>query len=158
MSQLLPAHPDIEATIVGEGDALESLRERAAREELPIRFLGAIHDSNELEGVFENATLVVAPAAIGLLAVDALQYGVPVVYPDSPMRNGPETEALTEGVNALSFDPTTPDALASAVEEWLHKMSDVDVDSFVSSVREALDLWSAANVARSIQDAIFDEV
>lgn len=147
-------YPHLKATIVGDGTALPGLRQRVRAERLPIELLGALHDSGGLSQVLESATLVVAPSEIGLLAVDALLHGVPVLYGDNPLNNGPEVEALTLGVNAATFAPGDARAIADAVAAWIARTPHIDPDIYREATIGALDRWSPESVASNIAAAV----
>ncbi|WP_166786038.1 glycosyltransferase family 4 protein [Cryobacterium lyxosi] len=147
-------YPLITATIVGDGTALPALRQRVKTGKLPVQFLGAIHDSERLRQVFESATIVVAPSEIGLLAVDAMLHGVPVLYGDNPLKNGPEVEALTLGVNAATFTPGDPRSIADAVEMWISRAPHIKPATYREAAITALRTWSPESVALNIAAAV----
>lgn len=147
-------YPNLKATIVGDGAALPGLRERVDAERLPIELLGAIHDSAGVTRVLSGATVVVAPSEIGLLAVDALLHGVPVLYGDNRLGNGPEVEALTLGVNAQTFSPGDPGAIADAISSWITGAPAIDPVSYREVTLRASKRWSPDKVASKITAAI----
>jgi glycosyltransferase involved in cell wall biosynthesis len=146
--------PRLRAIIVGDGAALQEIRERVHRENLPVEILGAIHDSDELSQILTSTTLVVAPSEIGLLAIDAVQHGIPVLYGDNPLNNGPEVEALTLGVNAATFAPGDPNAIAAAIVDWMARAPSIDPAHYRDATISAIEIWSPENVAANIASAL----
>jgi glycosyltransferase involved in cell wall biosynthesis len=63
-----------------------------------------------------NATVV--PGAVGLTAIQSLNYGTPVITHDDPNEQGPEWEAIRNGLNGRLFRKGDPVDLAEAIEEW----------------------------------------
>ena len=114
-----------------------------------VQFHGAVYDSQKKAEIFRQATLVVSPISMGLLAVDALRAGLPVLLPDNP-NNGSEVEALEVGINALKFSPGDPRALAAAVSRWVEIAQLLDEQAYVEARTSALRVWDPAHVADSI--------
>lgn len=148
---LLLRYPELRVDVVGGGPELERLRSLAP--DGRTTFHDWVYDDNALDRILSETTLVVAPAHIGLLAVDALRFGVPVLFPDNPM-NASEVEALTPGVNAIRFAAGQPESLAAAVDQWLQVAETLDAAPFERARREALQMWSPSNVANRIIDAV----
>jgi glycosyltransferase involved in cell wall biosynthesis len=101
--------------VVGGGDRraeFENLaRSRAVAER--VRFLGPL-DDDDLADRFAAARALVIPAVtnaegFGTVAVEAIQYGCPVIV----SRSVPIARALFEGNAGLVFDPGAPGALAT---------------------------------------------
>ena len=143
----------VTASIVGGGTNLEEIREQAAASGLPIEVPGPVYEDEMLAPYFSKATVAVAPDAIGLLAIDSLRHAVPVVFPINPV-NGPEFEALSLNINAVSFETLTPEGLADAVEGWLEIAPTINLDEFESVTRDAVNSWKPDKVADRILASI----
>ena len=117
---LLKADPalDIRLTIVGDGPLRATLERRAAEQGLPVRFTGAIHDEVRLARLFRDATAVVSPGKVGLLAMHALAYGVPVITHGDPDRQMPEHEAIEDGLTGAFFAHGDAAGLAEAMRRF----------------------------------------
>jgi glycosyltransferase involved in cell wall biosynthesis len=80
--------PDWQATIVGDGAGLEATRARAAALGLGqrVRFPGNVQ-SAEIDGLYRRASIVVVPSrvpeAFGLVGIEAMAFGKPVVACDT---------------------------------------------------------------------------
>jgi glycosyltransferase involved in cell wall biosynthesis len=141
----------VSVDLIGDGDAKAELE--AAYPHDWVRFHGWVFDSDELSGFFERATFVCSPWDMGLVAIDALRSGTPVLVPDNP-RNGPEVEALTAGVNAALFTPGEPESLVAAARGWLDSVERIDLDRYRGSRIDALAVWDPASVAKAISRAV----
>jgi len=141
---------DLEIDLIGDGDARATLSQ--AFSQPWIHFHGWIYDPDELDRYFRNATLVCSPYHMGLLAIDALRAGSPVLAPDNPM-NGSEVEALTPLVNSVRFTPGDSNSIVVAANVWLDLVQEIDLGAFNAARQTALNEWDPAGVALSIQKA-----
>lgn len=97
--------PDIGITIVGDGDARDSLELLVDELNLRnrVRFLGPINDDNKLKNVFTHALAYVSPGHVGLGVLHSFAYGIPVITSRNA-NHGPEVENIKNNVNGLFFD------------------------------------------------------
>ena len=137
--------------IIGEGTEISSLR--AQFPDTRYEFTGAIYSPEMLKDEISSATFVVAPFIMGLLAVDALSVGVPVMVPNHPL-NGSEFEALTMEVNGFSFAHGNAEDLAHQIENALEKLSNFDGQEYFDSRAKGIQDWSPETVAENIVNAI----
>ena len=120
------SHPDARLWIVGGASALDHTAYRAAwaqaRAELPpetrdaIAELGVVDDA-DVAALYALAQAVMLPSldeGFGLVALEALAAGVPLVASDRP----PFTEFLDDGCATL-VDPTSVTAIAAGLERAL---------------------------------------
>jgi glycosyltransferase involved in cell wall biosynthesis/GT2 family glycosyltransferase len=109
-----------DCVFVAIGDGGERARIEAAFPPASgVRFLRAEFNETRLAVAFAAAHAVVVPDAVGLIAVHALSYGVPVVTCATGTAHGPEIEYLADGRNALMADELTPESLALAMARLL---------------------------------------
>lgn len=90
--------------IVGDGPEKERLQKRASDESLPIEFLGSIYDEEVLCKLFIESIAVVSPGKVGLLAMHAMGYGIPVITHSTKHKQMPEFESLVSGITGFFFD------------------------------------------------------
>ncbi|MGR3803835.1 glycosyltransferase [Marinibacterium profundimaris] len=95
--------PPVSLTIVGDGPLRGALERQAAREDLPVQFTGAIYDEARLAELFLDSAAVVSPGKVGLLAMHALAYGIPVITHDDADHQMPEVEAIEDGRTGAFF-------------------------------------------------------
>ena len=143
-------YPGLVIDLIGDGDARADLRAEFHQDW--VRFHGWVYDTDELDEYFRSATFVCSPFHMGLLAIDALRAGTPVLVPDNPM-NGSEVEALTPMVNAVRFPPGEEDGIVDAVGRWFSAVGDLDLDLYREARTTALATWDPAGVAAAIKRA-----
>jgi glycosyltransferase involved in cell wall biosynthesis len=149
--QLYPRYEHLRVRVVGGGSGEEELKEKYS--DPYIDYLGWINDSAELNKVLQDSTLIVAPFELGLLAIDALRAGVPILMPDYP-RNGSEVEALTEEVNSIRFASGDSASIVEAVERWLRIAPGITESEYTEARETTLRMWSPGSVARKILAAL----
>ena len=101
-------------TLVGDGPARPGLEALAQELRVSVRFTGVVAHELVPAAVaeFDIALLPkVVPYASPLKIFDYMAAGRPIVAPDQPNIR----EILTDGVDALLFDPARPEALWAAV-------------------------------------------
>lgn len=154
LARLRDNYPSVTLHVVGDGPDRAALASHPASEHA--QFHGWIYDSEKLEHLLKQTTMVVSPYLMGLLALDALRAGVPVLVPDNPL-NGPEVEALTEGVNSLRFEAGNAASLAETAGRWVEDVhSSVSLDVFMAERTRALRRWEPAMVAERMMKAVVD--
>lgn len=149
--QLHAQYPNLQVNIIGGGDVEHELQEEF--NESYFHFLGWVYDNEKLNNIISESTLMVSPFHQGLMAVDSLRIGVPVLIPDNP-HNGSEVEALTENINSLRFTPGSSSAIVSAVNKWVEIAPTINEADFKAARKSALELWSPRGVAARILAAI----
>lgn len=105
--------------IVGEGPERHALEKQASDVNIDVHFLGAIYDEERLGPLFMATRAVVSPGKIGLLAMHALAYGVPVISHDDLDQQMPEVEAITPGVTGILFPRGEVPELVAAMKHFL---------------------------------------
>lgn len=135
--------PDFVLLIGGEGDELEQVRARTEGDDA-IRILGRLDGPSKARAL-AVADVLLIPQWIGLVAVDSLVSGVPIVSTDNP-SHGPEREYLVDGVTAVFTEPTVedyadgiialladPGRLASLQEACSRESREFSIDAMVDS-------------------------
>lgn len=144
-------YEELTIQIIGDGPEIPSLRARFP--DSRYEFVGAIYDKELLQAEISKATFVVSPCTMGLLALDALSVGTPVLVPNNP-RNGSEVEALTPNVNGFWFEFQEPSSLANSVEDALNRLDGISSNLYFDSRAKGIREWSAATVANNIVSAM----
>lgn len=148
---LKDSYSKLRLDVIGGGEMVNRLRESYPDAE--IRFHGSVYAGQDREELIRNASVIVSPYHMGLLAIDALRFGIPALVPDNPM-NASEVEALTMGVNALEFAAGDSAALANAVRRWFHTAIELDTQEYIDARDRGLRDWDPRNVAARITDAV----
>lgn len=104
---------------MGEGvDARDFV---SSSEALEIVLPGPVHDRSELRSLYAESDVCVIPGAAGLAVIQAMGNGVPVVTSDNAEIQGPEVEALVEGVSGFAYTYGDLGSLHQAVLACLDK-------------------------------------
>jgi glycosyltransferase involved in cell wall biosynthesis len=112
-------YPDIRYRIVGDGVLRPRLEELTAELEIQgnVEFLGRLSDS-EVNDTFRQADIFLLPSrkeGFGIVFLEAWKYGLPVICGNVDASS----EVVTDGVDGLTVDPCSADAIASAIESLL---------------------------------------
>jgi len=110
----------VNVLIVGDGPEKARLEQLAKKNGVSACFAGAVYDERTLGVIFKATDLTVMPGAIGLLVMHSLVFGTPVVSHNNFDNQGPEYEAIVDGVTGGFFEENSVDSLAETVNRWLN--------------------------------------
>jgi glycosyltransferase involved in cell wall biosynthesis len=105
--------------IIGDGPERAALQAQAERLGLKVAFLGACYDEARIGEVLLASNACVAPGQVGLTAMHALAFGVPVVSHGDPSKQMPEFESIVPGSTGSLFVEGNLESLATAIEPWI---------------------------------------
>ncbi len=116
-SRLASIHTKARLVLVGDGEMMGELKERATRLGIGLRvdFLGSRSDVTELLPVFDVFALASKEEGLGITIIEAMAEGVPVVGTNV----GGIPEIITDGETGVLVPPGTPDKLAEAIDKLL---------------------------------------
>ncbi len=108
--------------LIGDGPLRPRLEKMVAEHNIEnlCRFHGACYDEEQLAQLFMGSDLCVSTGPIGLLAIHAMGYGLPVLTNDDFNSQGPEAEAIVEGETGAFF-------------------KDGDLGDFIAKIKQCLD-------------------
>ena len=112
---------DVNMTYIGDGPKkteLEAAAQESGRKE-NIWFYGPCYDEKQIAQLIYNADLCVSPGDIGLTAIHAMTFGTPVITHNNFRHQGPEFEAIEEGVTGTFFQANSVEDLANCIQAWL---------------------------------------
>ena len=89
-----------------------------------IWFYGECYDNNQLNSLLYNADLCVSPGNVGLTAMHAMQYGVPVISHDNFEVQMPEYESIIEGETGLLYKYNDFEDMKEKIRTWLFSGKD----------------------------------
>lgn len=109
--------------LIGDGPERANIQLKITQAHLDDHFQlpGAIHDPRKLAGYLNSASLAVSPGPIGLFAILAHGYGLPIVTNDNFASQGPEAEVIVANDTGSFFAAGSSDALADALSAWIKK-------------------------------------
>lgn len=107
--------------IIGDGPCGTSLKKLS--ESLNIEencwFFGECYDEHRLNEFIFNADVCVSPGNVGLTALHALTYGVPVISHDDFETQMPEYEVIEPGKTGALYEKGNFEDFVSTVRSWL---------------------------------------
>ena len=123
MQQLKPKFPDLQLTLVGDGDLADSLRREAEERELDVVFCGS-QDAGQIRDHLSRSWLFVAPSitaadgdaeGLGMVFLEAQALATPVVS----FRSGGVVEAVEDETSGLLCEEKDVAALADNIATLL---------------------------------------
>ena len=139
--------PAFTLLVAGTGKSTNKV-ESAQAAGLPVRILGRV-SGREKALALAAADIVTIPEWVGLVAVDAMSSGVPVVSTAHPSHS-PEIEYLIDAGTVL-FAPHEPGSYAFAVEEMLRNL---DEWSLRAAKQQSLSTLSIESMAQNFVTGI----
>lgn len=139
--------PDFTLLVAGTGKSIDVV-ESAQAAGLPVRILGRV-SGREKALALAAADILTIPEWVGLVAVDAISSGVPVVS-TTHQSHSPEVEYLINAGTVL-FSPHEPRSFASSVEEMLR---DLDEWSLRAAMQQSLSTLSIESMAQNFATGI----
>ncbi|MCD8284745.1 MAG: glycosyltransferase family 4 protein [Prevotellaceae bacterium] len=120
--------------LIGDGEKRGELAELAKKCGLERRiwFYGSCFDEKENAELLYNADLCVSPGNVGLTAMHAMMFGVPVITHNDFPHQMPEFEAIHPGITGDFFEYGSTESLAEKISTWL-----ISHDTDRESVRQA---------------------
>ena len=80
---------------------------------------GPSYNEEEIGTLIFNSNICVSPGNVGLTAIHSLMYGTPVITHSDIGYQGPEVEAIRDGINGRFFKKGDSRDLALKIYEWL---------------------------------------
>lgn len=113
---------EIHLVLVGDGPEAIKLKKEAISKNIQnqVHFLGARYDEKELGLLMCASDLAVSAGDIGLFAIHAFSYGLPILtHNNKSWTHGPEFEAVVPGKTGIYFDENNTSDLADKIEHTL---------------------------------------
>lgn len=109
--------------LIGEGEERLNLESKSREFGLEdnVKFLGAIFDEEINSKCLLFSDLCVTPGEVGLTAIHAMSYGVPVISHNNLNIQMPEVEAIKIGQTGDLFEYGCLDSLSETIFSWLSK-------------------------------------
>jgi glycosyltransferase involved in cell wall biosynthesis len=118
---LRKTRPAVQCRIIGGGIEKERLQKLITKKKIQenVQLLGVLPNAQDVYAYMKKCTVFCLPSVregFGMVALEALACGAPVVTVDSPANNS--RYLIREGKNG-SIVQTTPEALAQSLDYWL---------------------------------------
>ncbi len=101
-----------------ESDKLSSLTEELGIDD-HVWFFGECYDENTNGELLYNADLCISPGNVGLTALHAMSYGLPVISHSNFETQMPEYETIVPGLTGDLFEEGNLDDLFVKVKDWI---------------------------------------
>lgn len=110
---------DYNITFIGDGAEKEKLVALSSDLGLTnVWFYGACYDEKQICEFLYNADLCVSPGNVGLTAMHAMSFGLPVISHNNFPMQMPEFEAIIDGETGTFFKENDIQSLAEAIKRW----------------------------------------
>jgi len=141
--------------LIGQGPERDNLKRRAAELGVQdvVEFLGPLYDEETIAHHLYQADICVVPGIIGLGAVHAHSYGVPVITCGDWALQAPEGEVIAEGVTGAFCRWDDAESVAHEIRSWLKAGHARDQVRQACRARVA-DGWTPKSQRRAIEDAL----
>lgn len=109
--------------LIGDGESRNSLEKQVAGLNLQryTRIINETYNEESIAPLISIADVCVSPGDVGLTAMHAMVYGVPVISHDDPYRQMPEFEAILPGRTGALFKRGSAASLADTIYNWLRE-------------------------------------
>lgn len=154
LKELLRVYPGLQLLIIGEGPEESNIRgliERLGLNENVILYR-SVMDTREPLSVMDIFALPSIQEGLGLAAVEAMAYGVPVVA----SRVGGIGALVEDGINGILVSPSSPDELKDAILKILNN-KDVAARLAAAAAARVREKFNIDNMVSGILD-VYEEV
>ena len=112
-------------TFIGDGEQMEKLKilTKELKLDHKVWFYGPCYEEKVLSEMIFNADLCVSPGNVGLTAMHAMVFGTPVMTHNDFPHQGPEFEAILDGITGSFFRANDIESLADSISRWFAEKS-----------------------------------
>ena len=108
-----------------------------------------LYDEKKVSSLFNWADVTVSPGNIGLLALNSIRNGTPIISHNNWDNQMPEYEILVEGINGFSFNENDADDLADVIVNNFIKSNFKIKDSFLEEYNKK---WNTENQIKILEN------
>lgn len=147
--------------IIGEGTEGEKLKHLSGDNHMQDRiwFYGECYEESILNELIFNCDLCCSPGNVGLTALHAMTYGVPVISQDDFEHQAPEYEAIVSMKTGLLFEKDNLDDLADKISFWISNFSEEEKRSEVRRNCFAMidEKWNAKSQINILKKVLYGD-
>ena len=103
---------------------------------------GPCYEEEELGEIFYNSAICVSPGNVGLTAIHSLTFGCPVITHGNFSHQGPEFEAIKEGITGSFFKENDKNDLTSKIKFWIDRSTEEREHTRVEAFKEIDRKWN----------------
>lgn len=143
--------------LVGEGPESERLARTARELGVELHLPGSAYSLSDLTKIYESIDVTVVPAAVGLTAIQSMNFGTPVVSDDDAFSQMPEWEAIVPGVTGELYRAGDVVELADAILRAYARVKVSQRDVAEACRAEVRSNWSANGQAEKIVNVLYEQ-
>lgn len=118
---------NINVIFIGDGPIKQQIQDTIPTDSINcFWFYGSLYEEQKIAELLYNADICVSPGNVGLTALHALSYGLPVVTNNNFTTQMPEHEVILKGLTGDFFEDGDIDSLCSTISGWFNKNMDRD--------------------------------
>ncbi len=148
--------------IIGDGPEKSHLQNLVHQNDLQDRiwFYGECYDEKKLNTLIYNCDLCCSPGNVGLTALHAMNYGVPVISHDDFETQMPEYETIVPGKTGLLFKKDNWQDFRDKIAYWISNFNDKTIRTQIrNNCFEMIDTkWNTRNQLRILSEVLKSDV
>lgn len=142
--------------LIGDGEDKVKLEKLVEKLNIAnqVWFYGACYDEMKNAELIYNADMCVVPGDIGLTAIHAMTFGVPVISHDRFTTQGPEFEVIKSGLTGAFFKHNNVNSLAEVINFWFTSHQNEREQVRINCYKEIDEGWTPQYQVDIIKHAI----
>lgn len=143
--------------LIGDGEDRQKLEQLSSELNVAdqVWFYGACYDEKTNAELIYNSDMCVVPGDIGLTAMHAMMFGTPCISHDYYPNQGPEFEAIQEGVTGYFFKHNDVNSLAETISKWFAEKKDIREEVRRACYKEVDENWNPHKQIEIIKKVIY---
>lgn len=146
--------------LIGDGESRPSLEKQVAGLDLQryTRFIDETYDEESIAPLISISDVCVSPGDVGLTAMHAMVYGVPVISHDDPYRQMPEFEVILPGRTGALFKRGSAASLADTIDNWLRECASRRGEVRQACIETIAQHYTPENQARILKQVLLASI
>lgn len=144
--------------IIGDGSEKKFLQDLCIKYHLEnnIWFYGECYDESKLNELIYNCDLCCSPGNVGLTALHAMTYGVPVISHSDFETQMPEYETIVNNKTGLLFEKDNWNDLSDKIAYWIQNFSEPEIRQQIrDNCFDMIDgKWNVNNQIKILQNVL----
>jgi len=144
--------------IVGGGAEIDNLRTLSDSKGISdsVLFFGPSYDEAINSQLIMLAECCVSPGNVGLTAIHSMTLGTPVITHGNMCNQGPEAEAVLEGVTGAFFEENNVDSLSRVIDEMILTKGKRKMEA--NCVKQIRDYWNPGKQKEIFDRAVLNSI
>lgn len=143
--------------LIGDGEDRQQLETLVCKLEIKdqVWFFGACYDEKTNAELIYNSDMCVVPGDIGLTAMHAMMFGTPCISHDYYPNQGPEFEAIKQGITGDFFRHNDITSLANCISRWFDQHAGKREEVRAECYKEIDENWNPHKQIEIIKKVIY---